>query len=85
MIKGQRIRTIQQTDEQKIEDGVDVELIGIINYALIALIQLALSDQSSLDMPYEDVASLYTEQSVLPKPSKMPKIVIMEKHGGICV
>jgi len=73
MIKAQRIRTIQQTDQQKIEDGVDVELIGIINYALIALIQLALSDKSILDMPYEDVAPLYTESISATKALKEAK------------
>ncbi len=59
MIKAQRIRTIQQTAQQKIAEGIDVELIGIINYALIALIQLDLSTDAALEMPYEDVAPLF--------------------------
>ena len=61
MIKAQRIRTIQQTGHQKISEGIDAELIGIINYGLIALIQLGLSDETSVEMTYEEVAPLYAE------------------------
>lgn len=59
MIKAQRIRIIQQTAQQKILEGIDVELIGIINYALIALMQLDLSADAALEMSYEDVTPLY--------------------------
>ncbi|HPG05786.1 MAG TPA: DUF1599 domain-containing protein [Saprospiraceae bacterium] len=39
-IKAKRIRNLQSNQEQKVEEGMDVEFIGIINYALMALIQL---------------------------------------------
>ncbi len=39
-IKAQRIRSIQESGRQKIDEGIDGEFIGIINYATIALIQI---------------------------------------------
>ncbi|MCB9169277.1 MAG: DUF1599 domain-containing protein [Flavobacteriales bacterium] len=42
MIKAQRIRTLQQVGESKVGEGVRPELIGILNYAAMALIQLKL-------------------------------------------
>ena len=38
-IKAKRIRSIQDKGTQKIEDSIDHEFIGIINYCLIALMQ----------------------------------------------
>ncbi|MBP6312274.1 MAG: DUF1599 domain-containing protein [Flavobacteriales bacterium] len=40
-IKAQRIRTLQQTGENKVGEGVRPELVGILNYASMALVQLA--------------------------------------------
>ena len=39
-IKAQRIRTIQETGKQKVADDISAEFKGIINYALIGLLQL---------------------------------------------
>ena len=39
-IKTQRIRGLQQNTEQKVDEGEASEFIGIINYSLMALIQL---------------------------------------------
>ncbi len=41
-IKAQRIRTLQQLGESKVDEGIRPELIGIINYAGMALVQLKL-------------------------------------------
>jgi len=41
-IKAQRIRSIEQKGFQKIEEGAKNEFIGIVNYAIIGLIQLDL-------------------------------------------
>ncbi|MFM7646026.1 MAG: DUF1599 domain-containing protein [Sphingomonadales bacterium] len=52
-IKAQRIRTIQQKGKQKIDEGVAAEFKGIINYAIIGLLQLQLpiEDQQELALP----------------------------------
>ena len=39
-IKAQRIRGLQELQEQRVAEGQESEFIGIINYALMALIQL---------------------------------------------
>lgn len=41
-IKAQRIRTLEQNKNQKINEGIEPEFIGIINYSIMALIQLQL-------------------------------------------
>jgi hypothetical protein len=41
-IKAQRIRTIQDKGSQKVHDGITEEFVGIINYCIMALIQLDL-------------------------------------------
>ncbi|MBC35729.1 MAG: hypothetical protein CL663_06800 [Bacteroidetes bacterium] len=41
-IKAKRIRSIDELGSQKIEEGVKPEFIGIINYSIMALIQLEL-------------------------------------------
>ncbi len=42
MIKAQRIRTLQEVGESKVGEGIRPELIGIINYAAMALVQMDL-------------------------------------------
>ena len=58
-IKAQRIRTIQQKGEQKISDGITAEFKGIINYAVIGLIQLELPDNAPEEMDIPEVSSLF--------------------------
>ncbi|MVN76199.1 DUF1599 domain-containing protein [Hymenobacter sp. HMF4947] len=58
-IKANRIRTIQETGVQKIADGIDEEFVAIINYCLIALMQLRLPPGAPLDLPVAEVAAAY--------------------------
>lgn len=58
-IKAQRIRSIQEKGTQKVEDPIKDEFIGIINYCIIALIQLQLDDTSKLEMSYEELKPFY--------------------------
>jgi hypothetical protein len=60
-IKAQRIRSIQEKGMQKVEDPIKDEFIGIINYCLIALIQVKLENASSLEMKFEELEPLYDE------------------------
>ncbi len=59
LIKAQRIRSIQEKGIQKIEDPVKDEFIGIINYCLIAIIQIDLGGSAELDMAFEELEELY--------------------------
>lgn len=58
-IKAQRIRTIQQKKEQKIADGIAGEFMGILNYAVIGLLQLELPENSKEEMSIDEVSLLF--------------------------
>ena len=59
-IKAQRIRSIQEKGTQKVEDGINSEFVGIINYCVIALIQLELAGHvEDLELGADKVTKLY--------------------------
>ncbi|MGI4833742.1 MAG: DUF1599 domain-containing protein [Janthinobacterium lividum] len=62
-IKASRIRTIQETGVQRVADGVDEEFVAIINYCLIALLQLRLPATAPLDLPAAEVAAAYDHEN----------------------
>ena len=59
LIKAQRIRSIQEKGTQKIGDAIEDEFIGIINYCIIAIMQLELSENDPLELTYEEVGPRY--------------------------
>lgn len=58
-IKAQRIRGLQQNDVRKVDEGEQSEFIGIINYCIMALIQLEKGVVEQPDMQLEDALELY--------------------------
>ena len=72
-IKAQRIRTIQQKGEQKVLDGIAAEFKGIINYAVIGLIQLELPADAPEEMDINKVAVLYDNLVLTTKNLMMDK------------
>jgi hypothetical protein len=62
-IKAQRIRTIQEKGEQRIGDDIPSEFIGIINYSLIGLMQLELSEADGEELSPGTVEQLYQKYS----------------------
>ncbi|HEX8040175.1 MAG TPA: DUF1599 domain-containing protein [Chryseosolibacter sp.] len=60
-IKAQRIRSIQEKGSQKVSDPVKDEFIGIINYCIIAMIQIRLAGSAELDLKFESLERLYDE------------------------
>ena len=61
-IKAQRIRTIQEKGTQMIADNTEDELIGIINYAAIGLIQLHLTEAAPEELDETQAVALFTVQ-----------------------
>ena len=61
LIKAQRIRSIQEKGTQKVEDDFMTEFIGIVNYCVIAQIQLKLSEDQELEIPPDKALVLYDE------------------------
>src|SRR5438045_7928073 len=54
-IKAQRIRSIEEKGKQRVEEGIDGEFLGIINYCIIALIQLDLGSNNDAEMKQGEV------------------------------
>ena len=58
-IKAQRIRGLQQNEVQKINEGQESEFIGIINYSVMALIQIDRGVVEQPDLSDAEVKDLY--------------------------
>ncbi|MCK4677967.1 MAG: DUF1599 domain-containing protein [Bacteroidales bacterium] len=58
-IKANRIRSIDDKGIQKIKEGIKPEFIGIINYSIMALIQLELGDKNNLELDPDDTIKIY--------------------------
>ena len=62
-IKAQRIRTLEEKKVSKVGEGIVPEYIGIINYCIIAMIQLELDDNAPSEIPAEQVEALYDDKA----------------------
>jgi NTP pyrophosphatase (non-canonical NTP hydrolase) len=58
-IKAQRIRTIQETGENKVGECIEDEFVAVINYCLMAVIQLEEKDLSMMELGSELAVNLY--------------------------
>src|SRR5882757_9591053 len=58
-IKAQRIRSIQEKGVQKVEDGIKGEFVAIVNYCIMAMIQMKLENSSELEMDVNVLIPLY--------------------------
>ena len=58
-IKVKRIRTLQTTSEQMVDEGIEPEFIGIVNYAAMGIIQLQLGVVDQPDLTAEEATALY--------------------------
>ena len=61
-IKAQRIRSLQENEIQKVDEGQVSEFIGIINYCIMALIQLEKGIADQPDLSPEEASKLYEDQ-----------------------
>ena len=60
-IKAQRIRSIQEKDQQRVSEGISSEFTGIVNYSIIAIIQLNMEEGEPLDIKYQRLEPLYDQ------------------------
>ena len=60
-IKANRIRSIQVKGDQKIDEGIVPEFIGIVNYSVMALIQLEKGVAETADMSAEEAVNSFTK------------------------
>ncbi|MVZ64151.1 DUF1599 domain-containing protein [Sphingobacterium humi] len=61
-IKAQRIRTLEVKKVSKVGEGVLEEYIGIVNYCVIAMMQLELGEDGEENLPADFVEAKYNEK-----------------------
>jgi hypothetical protein len=60
-IKANRIRSIQEKGVNKVGEDISNEFIGIINYCIIALIQDRMGISEQMEVPLEELMTIYDE------------------------
>ena len=66
-IKAQRIRGLQTLKESKVDEGQESEFIGIINYSIMALIQLDKGVVEQPDLDLQTAIKLYNQHTAITK------------------
>jgi hypothetical protein len=61
-IKAQRIRTLEEKKVSKVGEDITSEYIGIVNYCVIAMLQLDLSDNDPNELEVELVENLFDQR-----------------------
>jgi len=74
-IKAQRIRTVQKAGMQKVHEDITGEFKAIVNYGIIALIQIELKQEAIEDLPEKTVSVLYDQ-----KMDQVRKIMLDKNH-----
>lgn len=62
-IKAQRIRTVQETGENKVGESLEDEFRAIVNYCIMALVQLRETDLGNFELSTEQATELYDKYS----------------------
>jgi len=74
-IKAQRIRTLEIKGVNKVGESIEDEFIGIINYCVMAIIQIELKDDNNLELETERASNLYMKYFLEAK-----KLMEMKNH-----
>ena len=74
-IKAQRIRSLQENDVRKVDEDETGEFIGIINYSVMALVQLELGVADQPDLDSAKAITLYDE-----KISETKNLMLAKNH-----
>ncbi len=72
-IKAQRIRSLQEKGISKVGEGIDSEFVGIINYCVMALIQLELGVVDQPDLNTDKALELYDKHIKITKDLMLAK------------
>ncbi|HCY80915.1 MAG TPA: hypothetical protein DHV22_04550 [Xanthomarina gelatinilytica] len=72
-IKAKRIRGLQENKVQKVNEGQESEFIGIVNYCVMALVQLEKGVVEQPDLSIDEAIKLYDEKVAVTKQLMMDK------------
>ncbi len=72
-IKAQRIRSIENKGTQKVADSIEGEFIGILNYSIMALIQLEKGIAEQPDLNTKEAVDAFLKEAQLTKDLMMAK------------
>lgn len=61
-IKAQRIRTLEEKKVSKVDEDITGEYIGIVNYCVIAMMQLECGPETPIEIPAEEVSLMFDEK-----------------------
>lgn len=62
-IKAQRIRTLEEKKVSKVNEDINSEYIGIVNYCLIAMMQLDCGPGTPTELSVEHVSAMFDEKA----------------------
>jgi hypothetical protein len=74
-IKAQRIRTIQETGQNKVGESIEGEFIAIVNYCIMALIQLDKDENAEVEVEADVAITMYKEYA-----QKAKDLMIRKNH-----
>ncbi len=60
-IKAQRIRQLQESKDRRVDEGVQPEFIGIINYAIMAMVQIDKGIADQPDLSVDEAVGFYDQ------------------------
>ena len=61
-IKAQRIRTLEEKKVSKVGEDIGSEYIGIVNYCVIAMMQLDCGPETPIEIPVDEVSAMFDEK-----------------------
>lgn len=62
-IKAQRIQTLEEKQTQMVSDNIEGEFIGLVNYAIMGLMQMELNEDAPLELPEAEALKLYDKHA----------------------
>lgn len=74
-IKAQRIRSIEEKGIQKVDESIEHDFMAMVNYGIIALIQLELGDNGELELSLEKAEKLFDK-----KMDEVQKLMLNKNH-----
>jgi hypothetical protein len=74
-IKAWRIRQIQEMESQLVDDSIESEFVGIVNYGIIALIQYFLPKDASVDLTADEAKEYYETRA-----NEVKELMLKKNH-----